>query len=66
MNDHQSSKSLTTMNLEESSRIIKLLKDALMEKRSKKEITQTFEDAGIIDENGDLKSPYKKIYIPAE
>ena len=41
-----------------------IIKDAIKHPRSRKEITKTFQDAGIIDINGDLKEPYKDIKIP--
>lgn len=53
------------MNTEETDRIITLLKEAIREKRSKKEIFKTFKEAGIITKGGNLKYPYKEIYIPA-
>jgi hypothetical protein len=52
------------MNNEEKDRIIRLIKSALREKRSKKAITDTFVNAGIINRKGILKAPYKEIYIP--
>ena len=54
------------MSIDETDRITKLIKDAIKENRSKREIFETFKDAGIITKNGNLKSPYKEIYIPAE
>jgi hypothetical protein len=39
-------------------------KEAQTNPRSKKEITDTFEAAGIIDKKGDLKKPYKDIHTP--
>lgn len=54
------------MSLDETDRILKLIQKALKEKRSKKEIFDTFKNAGIITEKGNLKAPYKKIYIPVE
>lgn len=54
------------MNTEETERIIALIKEALKERRSKEEIFETFKGAGIITKNGNLKSPYKEILIPAE
>jgi len=59
-------KAIKTMSTEETDRIITLVKDALKEKRSKEEIFETFKEAGIITKNGNLKSPYKEIFIPAE
>ena len=53
------------MSSEDTQRLQALLKNALKEKRSKKEITATFKAAGIIDEEGNLKSPYREIYIPS-
>lgn len=66
MNNHNSSKAIKLMSVEETDRIIRLVKEAIKGNRSKKEIIVTFQDAGIIDKRGDLKSPYKEIYIPAE
>ena len=43
----------------------KLVKQAIKNRRSKEEITATFQAAGIIDKNGELKHPYKNIKIPA-
>lgn len=54
------------MNTEDTERIIALVKEAIKERRSKEEIFETFKDAGIITKNGNLKSPYKEILIPAE
>ncbi len=54
------------MSIEETVRITKLVKEAIKDKRSKKEIFNTFKGAGIITKNGKLKSPYKKIFIPIE
>jgi signal transduction histidine kinase len=54
------------MSVEETNRIIRLVKDAIKDNRSKREIIATFQDAGIIDKHGDLKAPYKEIYIPVE
>ena len=54
------------MSLEETNRILKLIQKAIKERRSKKEIFETFKDAGIITEKGNLKAPYKEIYIPVE
>jgi len=42
----------------------KIVKHALKNRRTKEEITATFQAAGIIDKNGKLKSPYKNIKIP--
>jgi len=39
------------------------IKDAIKHPRSKDEIKKTFMDAGIIDEKGELKWPYKNIKI---
>jgi hypothetical protein len=57
---------LKTMSSEETERIINLFKEALKQERSKEEIFETFKDAGIITKNGNLKAPYKEIYIPSE
>jgi hypothetical protein len=59
-------KTAKIMSTEETDRIITLIKEALKERRSKEEIFETFKDAGIITKNGNLKSPYKEILIPAE
>jgi hypothetical protein len=45
-------------------KIIKIINKAIKHPRSKKDITKTFQDAGIIDKNSDLKDPYKDIRIP--
>lgn len=54
------------MSTEETKKILKMIRKALRETRSKEEIFQTFKDAGIITEKGNLKAPYKEIYIPLE
>ena len=54
------------MSTEESIRITRLITEAIKENRSRDEIFDTFRDAGIITKKGNLKSPYKKIYIPSE
>jgi hypothetical protein len=54
------------MSAEETDRIIILVKEAIKNKRSKEEIFETFKGAGIITKNGNLKAPYKEIYIPSE
>ena len=59
-------KTLKDMSIDETDRIIKLIKDSIKQNRSKREIIETFKDAGIITKNGNLKSPYKEIYIPSE
>jgi signal transduction histidine kinase len=66
MTRHHLSKTLKSMSVEETSRITRLVKDAIKDSRSKNEITATFQDAGIIDKHGDLKAPYKEISIPVE
>ena len=43
--------------------LLAIIKDAIKHKRSKDEIKKTFMEAGIIDENGDLKNSYKNIKI---
>ena len=53
------------MSPEEAEKLRELIQKALKEKRSKEEITKTFKEAGIITEKGNLKAPYKEIYIPA-
>lgn len=52
------------MSNEDIKRMVGLLKEAQTNPRSKKEITANFEEAGIIDKKGNLKKPYKDIYIP--
>ena len=59
-------KILKTMSIEETDRIISLIKEAIKGERSKEEIFETFKDAGIITPSGNLKSPYKEIFIPVE
>jgi hypothetical protein len=59
-------KILKTMSAEETDRIITIVKEAIKKERSKEEIFETFKDAGIITKNGNLKAPYKEIYIPFE
>lgn len=54
------------MSSDDTKRIKRLVKNAIKEKRSKEEITATFQAAGIIDKNGKLRNPYKEIYIPAK
>ncbi len=54
------------MSLDETDRLINLVEEAIKENRSKEEIFETFKDAGIITKNGNLRAPYKEIYIPAE
>ena len=54
------------MSSDDTKRIQQLVKNAIKEKRSKEEITATFQAAGIIDKNGKLRNPYKEIYIPAK
>ena len=52
------------MSNEDLKRMVGFLKEAQKSPGSKEEITQTFEAAGIIDKKGNLKNPYKNIYIP--
>lgn len=54
------------MSVEETNRINRLVIEAIRDGRSKNEIIATFQDAGIIDNHGDLKTPYKDISIPVE
>jgi len=54
------------MSTQDAQQLINLLKAAQKDKRSKEDIKETFEGAGIIDKNGNLKHPYKKIYFPSE
>ena len=48
------------MNIEKAHQLIK---QALKVRRSKEEITQTFLNAGIINNNGFLKEPYKDLRV---
>jgi hypothetical protein len=66
MMHYSSPKIFKLMSAEETNRIILLVKDAMRDKRSKREIIATFQDAGIINKQGNLKTPYKEIYIPVE
>ena len=43
--------------------LLAIIKDAIKHPRSKDEIKKTFMGAGIIDEKGDLRYPYKNIKI---
>ena len=52
------------MRNNDTQRLISLIQDAQHKKRNKKAIKATFQGAGIIDKNGNLKSPYKNIYFP--
>jgi len=52
------------MSSDDVKRILGHIKKARTNPRSKKEITATFRAAGIIDKKGNLKDPYKDIYIP--
>lgn len=54
------------MSNEDLKRMVGLLKEAQAKPRSKKEITKTFLDAGIIDKKGNLKEPYQDIFIPGK
>lgn len=54
------------MSLEETDRLINLVEEAMKENRSKEEIFETFKDAGIITKGGNLKAPYKEIFIPSD
>ena len=45
---------------------IKVVESALKHNRSKNEIQSTFRNAGIIDNKGNLKKPYEKVYFPAD
>jgi len=54
------------MKNSEAKRIIKLFDDAIASNRSKKEAFEIFRDAGIITKKGNLRAPYKNIYIPSE
>ena len=54
------------MSTEDILRLKSLIKHALKERRSKEDIISTFRDAGIINKKGDLKAPYKNIYIPVK
>jgi hypothetical protein len=52
------------MSPQDTQRLIKIIKQARKTVRTKEAIKATFEGAGIIDKNGNLKGPYKKIYFP--
>ncbi len=52
------------MSSEDAKRILGHIKKAQTNPRTKKEIKATFIAAGIIDKKGNLKDPYKDIYIP--
>lgn len=54
------------MSSYELKRMARLLKEALENPRSTHEIAATFQAAGIIDHKGNLKEPYKNIYIPVQ
>ena len=43
--------------------LIEIIQNAIDNPRSREEIKLTFMAAGIIDENGDLREPYKNIYL---
>ena len=45
--------------------LIKIVEEAIKHPRTQKEITKTFEAAGIIDKKGNLKYPYEDIEIPS-
>ncbi len=54
------------MSLEETEKIVKLLQMELKKDRSRKEAFEAFKNAGIITEKGNLRFPYKGIYIPVK
>jgi hypothetical protein len=54
------------MGTEDIKRLKKLILNAKMDKRSDKEIFATFNKAGIIDNKGNLKDPYKDLQIPVK
>lgn len=54
------------MSTEDVKRIMGLIEKAQANQRSTQEITATFQAAGIIDKKGNLKHPYKEIYIPVK
>jgi hypothetical protein len=54
------------MSKEEVDKLIVIVKKAIHKKRSKSEILKTFENAGIMTRSGNLKDPYKKIFIPSK
>ena len=54
------------MSTEETIRIKRLITEAIEEERSKEEVFEIFIDAGIITKKGNLRAPYKEIYIPSE
>lgn len=51
------------MTREEQKRIKDLAVKALKENRSKEEILETLQNAGIIDKAGRVKSPYKEVFV---
>ena len=54
------------MSTEETIRIKSLFTEAIEEERSREEVFEIFIDAGIITKKGNLRAPYKEIYIPSE
>jgi len=54
------------MTTTEARRIIRLLKETAREERTREEITQTFIEAGIITAKGNLREPYKELFVPQE
>lgn len=54
------------MSTEEVDKLLDIVKKAIKQKRTREEIAKTFEDAGIITKKGNLKGPYKQIYIPVK
>lgn len=51
------------MSRTEQKRIQDIATKALRKNRSKKEILETFRDAGIVDKSGKLKSPYDQLFV---
>jgi hypothetical protein len=43
--------------------LIEIIQEAIDNPRSREEIKATFMAAGIIDENGNLREPYKNIHL---
>lgn len=50
------------MTEKEQQQLIQIAKDRLDNPRSKEEILQTFVNAGILDENGNLTEPFKHLH----
>lgn len=52
------------MGSDDTMRLLELVKQARRKPRSKKAIKKTFTEAGIITKKGNLRRPYKDIFIP--